>query len=258
MTTLLNLFYGGSMLLSAIPGSFSWRLRFQESENELSKYKREQINEKIENLAKNLEIRKPIELVQKKGLVTIAQAQGLALFSSRAGIVLDPNIVCRLPEVQLEFLIAHELSHIKANDHMWIGVVSGIVGIITTSAMSILFPSSVAFSSTVATFIQIPPAALVGLSLSAIALINFSKWREECADKRGFSVCSDDSQEAAPEFFETIRTSQRMYRNDKKGSSLSKLWRKFLITKAGDARFDVLHPSLTTRIGYLTELREKT
>jgi Zn-dependent protease with chaperone function len=216
--------------------------------------KRNQIELKIQELAQKLGISKPIELIEKKGLLTIAQAQGIAFFSCRAGIAIDPDIADVMPEAELEFLLAHELSHIKTNDNMWMGVVPGIVGIVATLAMSILFPSSIAFSSIVATLILTSPAALVGLSVSVIAFVILSKWREECADKLGFSVCSDAAQKAAPQFFDSIRTAQIEYRNDEEGSYLSQLWRKFLITEAGEFRFDVFHPSLNTRINYLQQI----
>lgn len=241
------------MLLGTIPGSFSWRLRLQKDDKLLSATKRGFIESKVQELASKLGINKPIELIEKKGLMGGAQAQGIAFFSSRAGIAIDPDLADSMPEAELEFLIAHELSHIKANDLIWMGAVSSIVGVITTLAMSNLFPSSAAYFSpiVVATSMISSLAALVGVSVSVIASALFSKWREECADKLGFSVCSDAAQKAAPQFFENIRTSQIEYRNDEKGSCLSKLWRKFLITEAGDVRFDVLHPSLKTRIKYL-------
>lgn len=254
MTTFLNLFRGGTMLFSAIPGSFSWRLRFQKDDKLLSTEKRNQIESKAQELAQKLGISKHIELIEKKGLMTGAQAQGIAFFSGRAGIAIDPYMADEMSEAELEFLIAHELSHIKANDIVWMGAIPGIVGVITTLAMTILFPSTVVFSSTVATPILTSPAALVGLSVSLVAFAFFSRWREECADKLGFSVCSKAAQKAAPQFFEKIRTVQIEYRNNEEGSCFSKLWRKFLITEAGDFRFDVLHPSLKTRIKYLQQI----
>ncbi len=148
-----------------------------------------------------------------------AQAEGVSLFSGRAGIAINPDLVDEISGGQLEFLLAHELSHIKANDLIWMGGVLSIVGVITTLAMSILFPSSAAYFSPIvmATLMVSSPAAVVGLSVSLVALVFFSKWREECADKLGFSVCSDAAQKAAPQFFEKIRTAQIEYRNDEEG-----------------------------------------
>lgn len=225
MTTFLNLCSGGSMFLSTIPGSFSWRLRLQKDDKLLSSTKRRHIESEVQELASKLEINKPIELIEKKGLMTGAQAQGIAFFSGRAGIAIDPDLVYEMSEAELEFVIAHELSHIKANDLIWMGAVPSIVGVITTLAMSNLFPSSAAYFSpiVVATLMVSSPAAIGGLSVSVIALALFSKWREECADKLGFSICSDAAQKAAPEFFDKIRTSQIEHRNNDEGSCFSRL-----------------------------------
>lgn len=251
MTTFFNLVYSGSLIFSAIPGSFSWRLRFQEDDKRLSRGKRKAIESKIQELALKLEINKPVELIEKKGLVAGFQAQGIAFFSGRAGIALDPDLAEEVTEDELEFLIAHELSHIKANDLLWMGVVSGVVGMITTLAISILFPASVAFSSSFATMMLGSPAGLLGLSVSVIAFAIFSQWRESSADKLGFSICSESAQKAATGFFDKVRTSQINFRNDKNGSYFSKLLRRFVITEDGDFRLDVLHPRLKTRVEYL-------
>ncbi len=152
-------------------------------------------------------------------------------------------------------MVAHELSHIKANDLIWLETVPGIAGVITTLAMSILFPSSATYFPpiVIATLMVSSPAAVVGLSVSGIAFLAFSKWREKCADKLGFSICSNAAQKAAPLCFDTIRISQIEYRNGEEGSYLSKVWRRFLITEDGEARFDVYHPSLKNRKEYLQQ-----
>lgn len=252
MTTLLNLCSGAGILLSIIPNCLSWRLHLQNDDRQLSSDKRHQIESKIQELAQKLGINKPVELIEKKGLSTVAQAQGTSLFSGRAGIAIDPEIAAILPEGQLEFLIAHELSHIKSNDVIRFGTAS-IPGVITTFAMSLLFPSSTTlFPLTIITCTGITsPAAAVGLAASGIAFSVLSKWREEHADKLGLSVCSENAKETAFRFFATIHTAQILQRDQGEGSYLSKLWDKLLITEDGEARFDVLHPSLQSRIEYL-------
>lgn len=241
------------MGLSTIPGAFSWRLRFQKDDKFLSIDKRNYLESKTQELSQKLGISKPIELIEKEGSMTGAQAQGTVFFSGRAGIVIDPEVVYDMSEAELEHLLAHELSHIKANDLIWMGAISGIVGAIATLAVSTLFPSSATYFSPIVmmTLMVSSPAAVVGCSVSGIAFACFSKWREECADKLGLSICSDAAQKAAPKFFDAMRTSQIEYRNDEEGSCLSKWWRRFLITEDGDSRFDIFHPSLKTRIKYL-------
>jgi Zn-dependent protease with chaperone function len=253
MATFLNLFSSSAGLLGIIPGVFSWRFRFQKDDKLLSVAKRTHLESKIHELAQKLGINKPLELIEKKGLMGGGQAQGVAFFSCRAGIAINPDDVNEISEEELEFLIAHELSHIKANDLIWMGAVYGIVSVTSTLAMSILVPSSAAYFSpmVMATFTISSPAAAVGLSVSFIAFVFFSKWREECADKLGFSICSGAAQKAAPQYFDAIRKSQIEHRNDNEGSYLSKLWRRCLITEEGEFRLDVFHPSLKNRIKYL-------
>jgi Zn-dependent protease with chaperone function len=250
--TALDILCPCSILLGSIPATLSWRLRLQKDDKLLNATKRSSVESKIQELAKKLGINKPIELIEKKGLLGPAQAQGVAFFSGRAGIAINPDTVDKTPEEELEFLIAHELAHIKANDAIWTGVVPSIIGVIMTSALSILFLSSAAYFSPIvmATLMVTYPAA-VCLSVSFVAFSIFSKWREECADKLGLSVCSDAAQKAAPKFFDKIRTSQIEYRNRKEGPCLSRLLRRCLITGGGDVRFDIFHPSLETRIKYL-------
>ena len=98
---------------------------------------------------------------------------------------------------------------------------------------------------------------VVGLSVSVIASVFFSKRREESADKLGLSICSDAAQKAAPQLFDAIRMLQIEYRNDKEGSDLSKLWKRFLIAEDGESRLDVLHPSLKNRIRYLQAIYQE-
>lgn len=252
MATFLNLLSGGMILTAVVPGIFSWRLRFQKDDKHLNQNKRTRLELKIQELAKKLEINKPIELIEKRNLWCGAEAQGLALFSCRAGIAIDPDLVNAIPVDELEFLIAHELSHIKANDLISMGVIPSAIGVLTTLAMSLLFPATAANFSPMVAMLLIPsPAALVGVSVSAITFALFSKWREKCADKLGRSICSDAAKKTAFHFYDRVRRLQFEYRNDENCSFCSKILRRFLFSEDGDFRLDVLHPPLSTRIKYL-------
>jgi Zn-dependent protease with chaperone function len=92
----------------------------------------------------------------------------------------------------------------------------------------------------------------VGLSVSFVALVALSRWREECADKLAITVCSDAARKSAPEFYATLKEVQAESRDDEKDSYFLKMYKKILITENGENRFDILHPSLSTRIGYLS------
>lgn len=247
MAAFLDLLSSGSAFVCTIPSAFSWRLRFQTDDQLLPQAKRRSIESKIQELAKELGISKTIELIEKRNLATGAQAQGIGSFSSRIGIVIDPDLANALPEAELEFVLAHELSHIKANDNLWIGVFPSIAGVITTLAMSTLFPSLAAdFSISIVSLSAVP-----GIAVSTIALFSLSKWREECADKLGFSACSCNAKKAAPAFFDRIRVGQARLRDND-------VLKRFLFTEDGESRLDVLHPPLASRVQYLRDLNSQT
>ena len=253
MATFLNLFTGSYALLTAIPGVSSWRLYLQKDAKDLSAQKRDELESKIKELAGKLSINKPVELIEIKGCLTLAQAQGGVLLPGKIGIAIDPEVVNETSSDELEFILAHELSHIKANDIMWMGITSGIAGLIATLAMSVLFPSSAAYFPKIilCTLMVSSPASVVGVLVSLIAFTILSRWREECADKLALSVCSDAAKKAASSPFEKIRLDNIDQRNHPSGSTFSRLLIKLLITKDGNNRSDILHPSLTYRISYL-------
>lgn len=247
MVTCLNLCFSGSTFLVSISAIFPWRLHFQKDAKLLSPEKRSYLESKIRELSEKLAISRRVELLEIKGLLfTDAQALGFAASPGRLGIAINPESFDCMPEEMQEVIIAHELSHIRSNDFAWVGICSSILGVITALALHILFPSLSIYSPD-------SPAAIIGFAVSTVALIFFSRWREECADKRGLSICSAPARVAAPYIFEWLKEETLHYRNDPKSSSLSKLWRKFCISEEGEDRLDILHPSLKTRIRYIRQ-----
>jgi Zn-dependent protease with chaperone function len=259
MATYLNLLSGASFFLAAIPGSISWRLRFQKDACLLDSRIKKFIESKIKEFALKLGISKEVELREIKDLMGYAQAQGNAIWPGRIGIVIDSELANKASQDQLEFLIGHELSHIKANDAIWMATAASSVGVITTLAMSILFPSSAAYFSklVICTFMVSSPAAAIGLTASSIAFVFFSKRREECADRLGFAICSKAAKQAAPQFFEKIIKEHLEDRDNQKDTYWLRLLTRILITKEGNDRLDLFHPSLTKRVEYLKQLNEK-
>jgi Zn-dependent protease with chaperone function len=248
----LNLCSASCWLLVSFSGCFPWRFYLHEDAKFLDQEKRQRLELKIQELAAKLEIGKTVELIEVKGLAVCAQAQGNALLPGRCGIAIDPLPFTALPEEMLEFLMAHELSHIKANDVVMMGAFACIAGMIAVLAMGILFPSSaVYFSSPIWMALVCSPAALVSTAVAGVTLILFSRWAEEQADKLGFSICSDAARGDAYKFFDCIRLAQIKHRNEDGLSFFHSLFRKILITEDGNFRLDVLHPPLTKRIHYL-------
>lgn len=247
MTIGWNVLSGGAFISSAIPGFFPWRLYLQKDVKLLESSKRKSIEEKIKHLASKLGLKKEIAVIEIKNLWGTAQALGNSFLPCRAGIAIDPELFGDLTEGAQEFVLAHELSHIKSNDMCTMGVFASIIGIITTIAISVLFPTLTTFSSSILG----TPAVLIGITVSIVAWVFFSRWREECADKLAFSICSSEGQRDVVSFFEYIQKEQLEFRNSPYVSFLSSIWRKTIINSEGDERFDIVHPSLKTRISYL-------
>lgn len=244
--TSLNSWPSAEFLVISLPGVFSWRLRFQKDDKLLEKEKREEVEAKIQELATKLGISKPLELLEKKGLLAGMQAQGTASLPFRSGIAMDPELVNAMSTEETEFVLSHELAHIKTNDTLWLGVVPAMVHAIMTISIRILIPAAALNTAMV-----ISPSLLMSIiAYASFAL--FSRWREECADRLAFSICSDEAKKAAPLFFERMRKNNIAVRNGPASSSLLKYVRHFLITENGEFLADVLHPSLKTRIRSLT------
>lgn len=240
MTICLNLLAGATIFSINIPVSMSLKIYFLKDAKLLDVEKRIQLEAKIQELANKLDINKTIELIEVEELSGSAQAIGTAMLPGRAVILIDPKFVSQHSNEELEFVLAHELSHIKANDRIWGQIVTLTAGLITAFAMFILFPSSHVFE-----------ILIVAMTIAAIL---HSRWREECADKLGLTVCSDPAKKAASQVFEKMRLSIMQKRDNQENSLFSKLWYKYLISEEGDDLLDVMHPPLTERIKYLNEI----
>jgi Zn-dependent protease with chaperone function len=223
-------------------GLASWRLR--ECCQDDSIYivsKRKELVTKVDEIAKKLGIDKKLEVSFITGLTVCAQAMGNTIFPGKAGLAIDPNLLDKLPSGDLKFLVAHELSHIKHNDTLTIPLLTGLVQLISTVALSILFPYATAISAISYT------AFAVGL----ITFSLFSRYREECADKKAYSICSQEGKKGAINFLTNLKNGNIQYRNEENINVFSSLWRKIKVNEQGDVRWDVLHPSFQTRIDYL-------
>ena len=252
MTFYYNLLCSGSLSFAAIPTSLAWRLHLQKDDRILDIAQRNFIELKAQELATKLGINKRIEILEKSHLLGLAQAQGLAIFSTRAGIAINPQLFETLTESQTEFILAHEIAHIKANDFLTIFLIPGLIGMLTHLAISFLVPAYAVFVPLLGTSIS----ATLGALASYLSLVFVSRWREECADKLGYSNCSLAAQIAGPGFFENAILGQQQLR-EQEGPWYTRLFNKVAFTEEGDFRLDFLHPPLTTRVNYLRQPLER-
>jgi len=243
---------GGPFFVFSMAGLFPWQCYIQKDAKRLSTDHRQLLQEKINKLTKKLGIQKEIELIEIEAFYTSLQALGSNVFPNKAGIAIDPNLLKEMPFDMQEFVLAHELSHIKNNDLIKVNLYAGIVAAIVTAVAGILFPSlNVRFSKRgMALSGYTSPAAIIGSFVGLYAFVFFSKKYEEAADKMAFSVCSKEAQLEGINFFKIC---QEYHISNRKeiDSLLAKIWNKMMYTSEGDFRLDILHPSLSKRIQYL-------
>lgn len=254
MVSWTNICYAASCFSGIIPGTISWRLRFQNDAKYLNSQKRNFLETKIQEMASKLSIQQPVNLIEIKGLLVGAQAQGNALLPAKLGIAINPELFNQISRGEQEFILAHELSHIKANDHLWGGVICGLVGALVTLALCLRFPSLSTQPKSLLLKIVGSPAAILGQVAYLFAFTLFTRWREKRADLSGASICSDQVRLAAVQHFEKESTLLIAERNDSEGSFLSRLWKRILISPEGGVRLDIFHPSFKTRANYLRSI----
>lgn len=228
---------GTCAFLASLANVLAIQERFSEDERLLSPKKRDFLESKIRELSHKLGITKQVELKEVTGSYT-ATAYGCNLLPTASGIIIDPNLVHESSEAELEFVLAHELVHIRQNDVPWTLSLMSIAAVITTIAIHILFPASLALMGAVKT------GMIVTAMLATRVFV--ARRREEAADRLGFSICSRAAQEAAPQFFEKARKNNVEIKAYKPS-----LLNNLTLTKEGDDLLAFFHPPLTHRINYL-------
>lgn len=261
----MNFISGGSILFASGAAFFPVGLFWCKDEKVLDRVFRKSIEEQIDSLSQKLEIDKKIELIERRSFMFGAQAHGSMLFpGTRVGILIDSDLADEIDPHQREFLLAHELSHIKRNDVFWLSAFSGFVGMVVTWASTFVAPSLERYPSDHVFFKCLKyglfiwsPSAFLGQLSSLVTFIFYSRYVEEKADRLALSICSDEGKKGAIEFFDEIRSHHKKVRNE--GDSFFERCKlQILLTEDGDFRFDVVHPSLKKRIAYCAEsLAEK-
>lgn len=214
----------------------------------------------VDSIAQRMGIEKPIELANICSTNTplMMQAQGMNWGIGRIGIAMTRRAPRRLSVAQLEFVFAHELAHIRSNDVPVMYGVPGFVGSLVTTAIMQLFPHStstltVSWTTLVRIWIGVSsPASCVGLSMAMLTFCLLSRKREYAADAAAFIACSPDGKNGAFSLFQQflvhnqqLRTSQPTWTN------------RLRFDVQGNNRWDVVHPSLASRMAVLYVLHTK-
>lgn len=194
------------------------------------------ITERVRSLEKVMNLGKKVEIFEKRDVCY----SGTDIFSGRAHISLDPQALMKFSQEEQDFAIAHELGHIKNKDSVKGKVVALAATLIPIVALPVLFPGLLAASAWTSIPLYFGAAWLSRCSVNSI----WSHWREKCADKQAFSVCTE---KGGISFFTKVgRDPEQIILDGKLGRCT-----RFFFNELG-------HPSLQTRINYLKSwAREK-
>lgn len=232
--------------LTSVISIRSYEFYVKKETKSLPDEKRKSIEEQIKSLANKLGVTKEIELIEDEN--DIAQAFGNAILPGKAVIGVNSQFFLNLSAEMVEFTLAHEICHIKHNDNLTTPSVLILTCLVTTIALSLLFPCSAFFS------LELAGNLVVSLVVGLVAMVILGQRQEELADKTAFPICSEKGKIGAIIFFEASLSANIKDRNEMGISWMSSLWRKIIIDSDGENRNDLIHPPLKTRINYLQKL----
>lgn len=244
---------GHTFFLRTLSAYFPRVLRFQDQTPTPLLY-REELEPKINDFASRLKFNKPVKLESNSLISGFAQGLGMKALGGEAIIRVHPKRINGLSSSQREFVLAREVAQIHANKGVWLGLVPGLVGIITTLALSLLFPPlAIPLSNLIGLMIFGSPAAAIGCTVASIAWVVLSRKLERDADDVAFELCSVNARRLAPLIFNDERQFNISRRDDPAVSCAVKAWRKCFITSNGNSRINISQRSLTAREKYFQE-----
>jgi Zn-dependent protease with chaperone function len=197
------------------------------------------IKSKIEAKAKALGLKKNPQVKIVTTANHPAQAHGIEFSPFGCVITINPNLISQNAE---DFLIAHELAHIKSNDRFTIPGVGFLASLTSSIGLSILLSIGI-LSAPVSS-----GCILVAMIIGLVAQVAFSRYREVQADIKALSVCKYDEKGAMKDHLINIRKARINFRGEKNISLLTQIYRKLTISETGEFRLDIMHPSLASRI----------
>ncbi len=156
----------------------------------------------------------------------VCAAFGTNMSEKNPALILIPPEFHKTDEKACQFLTKHEIGHIKNNDCFTIPLVTCIC-----SAAAAIFGAF--------TLPWVASTFLAGV-VSAVALTLFTLWREGKADD--FAIENSTNEE--------LLGGRRMFIASKQAnlSERTTFWKKIAFTSDGEDRFDIMHPSLNSRV----------
>ncbi len=192
------------------------------------------VKEQIQPFLEKEKIRKDLIVVETPN-DGICAALGTNLFKKGDAVVmLAPGLNDKDQEA-CHWIMKHEIGHIKNNDPFTIP----LIGSLSSTAAAVFGTLTMPWLS--ATLLT----AGVGLTASSL----FSQWREGKADDFAIENSSDVELLGGRRFLMAL---QQMNLNERQT-----FWKKIEVSSYGNNTFDILHPSLTSRIEKIEKLLEK-
>ena len=206
------------------------------------------IQETITHLQCIMAIQQDIQVVITQNKFIPIQAH-VDFITRKSFIIIDETFLEIINEKSLEFLLAHELIHIKEDDVLRLTSCYVLVSTLFTIPIGYCFPNTLEMFSGLGMLITATTcwASFLSCIPALICLCQYSKMREKNADVTGFKNCGDSGKLGAIEFFKFLQE-QNIPTDD---DNLSKRW---LFSSSGECYFDIFHPSLQARIDYLLDL----
>jgi Zn-dependent protease with chaperone function len=214
----------------------SWKKVESVDKDKLIKFK-----EMVTRLQLKLNMKYQVDIIPTKSFLPIQAYTNL--ISQKSVIFINSSFFQFIQLHEAEFLIAHELIHIKENDLVWMNFFLIISSSIFIIPIGYFFPFLLNYMHPI--FIVCSGCCCyAGFISSMISLFLFSKYSQRCehrADTEGFKRCTDNGK------MEGMNMFIQMQMGNKESNS-------FWINKNGDYYFDILHPSLDSRISKFTHL----
>jgi Zn-dependent protease with chaperone function len=197
-----------------------------------------EVRDMVQYLKERLNINENITIVERKNYEGDAAVNVESFFSGKSLLYISSDFMKR-SKGEKEFILAHELSHIKHGDvrrtRFYSVTSTAVVSVCAAVALSLLFPTTLVIGA----------VTLAALITRNVACSFFEQRVELRADKEGFSVCSELGRRGAITFFEKCAA-------EKEKISVMKnvIFYAALLLRSG-----IYHPPESTRIQALHSQR---
>lgn len=210
--------------------------------------KYEFVHETILQLKCKMGIQQDIQVVITQNKFIPIQAH-VDFMTRKSFIIIDEFFLEIVDEKSLEFLLAHELIHIKEDDVLRLISCYVLVSTLFTIPIGYCFPNTLEMFSGLGMLLTATTcwASFLSCFPAFICLCQYSKIREKNADVTGFKNCGDSGKLGAIVFFKFMK--DRSIPTDE-----DSLFQRWAFSSSGDFYLDVFHPSLQARIDYLLDL----